>query len=127
MGKPTVAFAIDGIPELLNPFPELLVNPYDYIDFSRKINNLLNSPTLCKNLSKRLYYHAREKYIGIISLRNIRKFFNLKNSQIESRTIEAFGEEWTRYDQEIYQEMGLKKFLMIILIFSLKKYLIKNL
>ena len=62
MGKPTVAFAIDGIPELLYPFPELLVNPYDYIDFSRKINNLLNSPTLCKNLSKRLYYHAREKY-----------------------------------------------------------------
>ena len=36
MGKPTIAFAIDGIPELLDPFPELLVDPYDYLDFSRK-------------------------------------------------------------------------------------------
>ena len=62
MGKPTIAFAIDGIPELLNPFPELLVNPYDYTDFSRKVNNMLNKPSLCKNLSRRLYLHAREKY-----------------------------------------------------------------
>ncbi len=47
--------------------------------------------------------------MSIISLRNIRKFFNLKNSQIESRTIEAFGEEWTRYDQRNLSKNELKK------------------
>lgn len=36
----------------------------------------------------------------MISLKNIKNLFNLKNSQIESRTISSFGEEWTRYDQK---------------------------
>ncbi len=38
--------------------------------------------------------------MSMISLRNIKNLFNLKNSQIESRTISSFGEEWTRYDQK---------------------------
>ena len=60
--------------------------------------------------------------MSMISLRNIKNLFNLKNSQIESRTISSFGEEWTRYDQKKLSREELKIFLMIILIFFQKNY-----
>ena len=48
----------------------------------------------------------------------------MTNKNLDTKTVESFGDEWKRYNQSSISKSELKEFLTIIFIFSQKNFCI---